>query len=183
MKSNLCKVLNPRYQCVIINIKHSIHMATVDTQLRYMSEWFQEFSELQKSDFLPILQSQMQVAVAIAAMNGVVEHLESLNVSGNSDVNDEDSSNGDNANDHSESQGRRLPSLFQIRVNFFREWYPSWPIEIREQFLERVRELDPVFMQFLNDELGNEVNNIPAVTDNENDNDHKNNNNEDDDTN
>lgn len=51
-----------------------------DAQLRYVVKWFQEWSELQRSDFIPILASKL--ANNGALVNGIVNHLSGLNCNG-----------------------------------------------------------------------------------------------------
>lgn len=41
----------------------------------------------------------------------------------------------------------RPPSLFQCRIKLFREWAVGWGPTEREQFLERLREIDSQFLE------------------------------------
>lgn len=47
-------------------------MLSADAQIRYMIQWFQEWSDLQKSDFLPIMAERYANKVFV---NGIVNSL------------------------------------------------------------------------------------------------------------
>lgn len=46
-----------------------------DVQIRYLLQWFSEWSDLQRSDFLPILAEQLASLSNTVHMNGVVNSL------------------------------------------------------------------------------------------------------------
>ncbi|XP_050675390.1 uncharacterized protein C14orf119 isoform X2 [Leptidea sinapis] len=97
-------------------------------QLRYMIQWFQEFSELQREDFLPILvashgEKSEELAGCLAALT---------------------------------CQDKPL-SLFQCRIKLFNEWYPTWSEEDKERLQKSVSEIDPEFGSKLQDALVNGI--------------------------
>ncbi|XP_066157898.1 uncharacterized protein C14orf119 [Euwallacea fornicatus] len=97
-----------------------------NAQLRYLLEWFDEWSELQKSDFLLILAENYAHK---SYVNGIVSSISNMNC-------------------------REKPmSLFECRIKLFREWYSQWNIEMKENFLKKLGEIDPDFMQNLNAEI------------------------------
>lgn len=67
-------------------------MLSTDAQIRYLLQWFEEFSELQKSDFLPVLAEKYANK---AYVNGIVNTISSIDC------------------------GDKPMSLFQCRVSFF----------------------------------------------------------------
>lgn len=87
-----------------------------EVQLRYLLQWFSEFSELQREDFLPVLAAAQQekhdeLANALAALN---------------------------------CQDKPV-SLFQCRVKLFNDWYPTWSEEERFRLMKGVTEMDSDF--------------------------------------
>ncbi|CAK1550570.1 unnamed protein product [Leptosia nina] len=101
---------------------------TSEAQLRYMIQWFEEFSELQREDFLPIL----------AAAHG--DKLDQV-ATGVSSLSCED----------------KPLSLFQCRIKLFNEWYPTWSDELRERLIKAVTETDAHFGEKLQDILVNGI--------------------------
>ncbi|CAG4986755.1 unnamed protein product [Colias eurytheme] len=101
---------------------------TSEAQLRYMIQWFEEFSELQREDFLPIL----------AAAHG--DKPEQL-AAGLASLTCED----------------KPVSLFQCRIKLFNEWFPTWAEEQRDRLLKAVTEIDVEFGNKLQDILVNGV--------------------------
>ncbi|XP_037963113.2 uncharacterized protein C14orf119 isoform X1 [Plutella xylostella] len=92
---------------------------TSAAQLRYILQWFGEFSELQREDFLPILAAASrdnadQLAAILARLS---------------------------CNDK--------PSLFQCRIKLFNEWYPTWSEEEQHRLIKGVAEIDADFGQKL----------------------------------
>ncbi|XP_022116245.1 uncharacterized protein C14orf119 [Pieris rapae] len=101
---------------------------TSEAQLRYMIQWFEEFSELQREDFLPIL----------AAAHG--DKPDQL-TAGLSTLTCED----------------KPLSLFQCRIKLFNEWYPTWNEDQKERLIKAVTETDPDFGEKLQDILTNGI--------------------------
>ncbi|KAL0869169.1 hypothetical protein ABMA27_007456 [Loxostege sticticalis] len=99
---------------------------TSEAQLRYMLQWFGEFSELQREDFLPILAAARggqpdQLAATLAALS---------------------------------CQDKPV-SLFQCRIKLFNEWYPSWAEEEQDRLIKGVSDMDSDFGEKLQDYLAN----------------------------
>ncbi|GAB0097792.1 uncharacterized protein DMENIID0001_134610 [Sergentomyia squamirostris] len=99
---------------------------TMDGELRYMVQWFNEWSELQRQDFLPIL---LECLSPESYVNGLVSGIAEAS-----------------CND-------KPMSLFQCRVKLFREWSSKWPQNIKEKLSEKVAEIDPGFKEKFNTEL------------------------------
>lgn len=51
-------------------------MLNVDTQIRYLVQWFNEWSELQRSDFLPIVAEKFTEKTYV---NGLVNNMSNVN--------------------------------------------------------------------------------------------------------
>lgn len=120
-------------------------MLSVDAQIRYLVQWFSEWSELQRSDFLPIVAEKF---VEKTYMNGLVNNMSNINC-----------------------QDKPM-SLFQCRVSsnyktyiiirrnngylqvkLFKEWISQWNPENRDCFLKQIEDIDATFVQRLTDEL------------------------------
>lgn len=99
----------------------------VDAQLRYTVQWFHEWSEMQRGDFLPILAQKLAPG---SYVNGVLSGLDALSC----------------------NQGRP-PSLFQCRVKLFRDWFESWGQAERDQLLGHIKSMDPGFHNKIQEEL------------------------------
>ncbi|XP_055679612.1 uncharacterized protein C14orf119 [Lutzomyia longipalpis] len=99
---------------------------TTDGELRYMIQWFNEWSELQRQDFLPIL---LECLSPESYVNGLVGGMAEAS-----------------CND-------KPMSLFQCRVKLFREWSSKWPQNIKEKLSEKVAEIDPTFGDKFTNEL------------------------------
>ncbi|XP_047994817.1 uncharacterized protein C14orf119 isoform X2 [Leguminivora glycinivorella] len=89
---------------------------TSEAQLRYLLQWFGEFSELQREDFLPVLAAASggkadQLAATLAAL----------------------------------SCEDKPVSLFQCRIKLFNEWYPTWTGDEKDRLVSGVTEMDPDF--------------------------------------
>lgn len=72
---------------------------SVDGELRYIIQWFNEWSELQREDFLPIVVNYLTKDRAALHMNGVVNSLSAA------------------------SFDEKPMSLFQCRVSRFLVWF------------------------------------------------------------
>ncbi|XP_026760588.2 uncharacterized protein C14orf119 isoform X2 [Galleria mellonella] len=99
---------------------------TSEAQLRYMLQWFGEFSELQREDFLPVLAAARgdkpdQLAATLANLS---------------------------------CQDKPV-SLFQCRIKLFNEWYPTWAEEEQDRLIKGVSDMDPEFGVKLQDLIVN----------------------------
>ncbi|XP_028982341.1 uncharacterized protein C14orf119-like [Diachasma alloeum] len=92
-------------------------------QLRYLVEWFQEWSEMQRGDFLGVL---ITCCGPRDLVNGLVPSIETLNCN---------------------EEGARPASLFQCRVKLFREWCQNWSQQDKESLLTSIKNIDPKFAE------------------------------------
>jgi len=90
-------------------------------QIRYLVQWFEEWGEMQRSDFLPILLKKFLNNKG--NMNGLISSLDSCNV--------ED----------------RPPSIFQCRIKLFNEWSENWTQNERDQLLNELKSVDEEFFE------------------------------------
>uniref|UniRef100_A0A0K8SMM5 Uncharacterized protein n=1 Tax=Lygus hesperus TaxID=30085 RepID=A0A0K8SMM5_LYGHE len=90
-------------------------------QLRYMKEWFRNFSPLERSDFLPIL---------------VEEFASERRHNGLPPIHD----------DEPPSEAP-LPSIFQCRIKLIVRWTSSWTHAQKWQFIDAIRNVDPDFVE------------------------------------
>lgn len=96
----------------------SMNNLTVDGEFRYIIQWFNEWSELQRDDFVPILVDYLTRGSSGVYVNGVVSGL------ANAEVMD------------------KPMSLFQCRIKLFKEWSPKWPEEMKNRLKEKIIEMD-----------------------------------------
>ncbi|XP_006621882.1 uncharacterized protein C14orf119 isoform X1 [Apis dorsata] len=109
--------------------KNMSTMLSNEAQLRYVIEWFQEWSEMQRNDFLDILLEQCGPS---GLVNGLVSKMESLGHTNESD---------------------RPPSLFQCRVKLFREWSHNWSQQEKDYLLLSIKNTDAVFAEKYDEKL------------------------------
>jgi hypothetical protein len=109
------------------------HRPPVQAQVQYVVEWFNEWSEMQRGDFLPVLAQQF---VPSGYVNGLVSGVEGLVCRDN-----------------------RPPSLFQCRIKLFREWSETWGVTEREQLLNRIKAVDATFVS----KFEEEVHSVPGI--------------------
>uniref|UniRef100_A0A182PPY5 Uncharacterized protein n=1 Tax=Anopheles epiroticus TaxID=199890 RepID=A0A182PPY5_9DIPT len=104
---------------------------TVDGELRYVVQWFEEWSDFQREDFVPYLVSYLtQQAGGMVYVNGLISAMAQIN------------------------PGQDKPmSLFQCRVKLFNEWCPKWPEEFKSKLLERLEQSDSAFGARIRTEL------------------------------
>ncbi|XP_044264163.1 uncharacterized protein C14orf119 isoform X2 [Tribolium madens] len=105
-------------------------MLSTDAQIRYLVQWFHEWSDLQRSDFLPILAEKYANK---AYVNGIVNSIANVNCQ------------------------EKPMSLFECRVKLFREWFSQWSTDQKESFLKQIKEIDSSFADKLNAELQNGI--------------------------
>jgi len=88
-----------------------------ESEFRFIVQWFCEWSELQRDDFVPVLVEYLtqDSTTSEIHMNGMVNSIV---------IND------------------KPMSLFQCRIKLFREWSPKWPIEFRHKLKEKIIEMD-----------------------------------------
>lgn len=112
-------------------------------QIGYLVQWFHEWSEMQRSDFLPILSQKFGNK---SYVNGLLPGMEGIS----------------NLED-------KPPSLFQCRIKLFREWADSWSREEKDQFLNHIKTTDPEFIRKYDEELDSSVKSSPHEDVNSND--------------
>ncbi|KAL7730414.1 hypothetical protein ACLKA6_016643 [Drosophila palustris] len=105
----------------------SMSNLSVDGEFRYIIQWFNEWSELQRDDFVYVF----------------VEYL-------TRDADEGGSGSGGNTyvngvvNSMATSGVQDKPmSLFQCRIKLFREWNPKWPTDFKSKLQEKINEIDP----------------------------------------
>ncbi|XP_065364054.1 putative uncharacterized protein DDB_G0289963 [Calliphora vicina] len=129
----------------------SMNNLTIDGEFRYIVQWFNEWSELQRDDFVPILVKYItgthtnedddndELAAAAATtpvnMNGLPNDLE--------------------------FNGRPM-SLFQCRIKLFNQWNRRWPSEFKEKLQQKIGEIDGIVGEKI--KLAINPNNIGTLT-------------------
>ncbi|CAH1163866.1 unnamed protein product [Phaedon cochleariae] len=107
-------------------------MLSSEAQIRYIVQWFQEWSEFQRSDFLPIMAENYANK---AYVNGIINSISNVDC-------------------------RDKPmSLFECRVKLFKEWFLQWTTEQKESFFNQISEIDSEFGEKLNAEIHNGLSN------------------------
>lgn len=104
-------------------------MLSNEAQVRYIVEWFQEWSEMQRNDFLDVLLEQCGPT---GLVNGLVSRMENLGYTEGSE---------------------RPPSLFQCRVKLFREWSNNWSQQEKESVLASIKYTDHAFAEKYEEKL------------------------------
>ncbi|XP_043461877.1 uncharacterized protein C14orf119 [Leptopilina heterotoma] len=94
-----------------------------EAQMRYIVEWFQEWSEMQRTDFLGIFLERCSPA---GLVNGLLSGLEGL---------------------CSKDDIDRPPSLFQCRIKLFREWSQNWSQQEKDSLTVSIKNIDPKFAE------------------------------------
>ncbi len=108
-----------------------------DQQMNYFLAWFNTWSELQRSDFVPVLGGKMSgMKSSSSEINGSLsDSFKSM----------------DCASD-------RPPSLFSCQVKLFRDWFSGWSDDQKNYLVMRLRDLDAGFFaayeEFLRDPEG-----------------------------
>jgi hypothetical protein len=91
-------------------------------QIRYVIEWFQEWSEMQRDDFVGIL---LERCSSSNLVNGLLTGIENLG----------------------KENSNRPPSLFQCRIKLFREWSQNWSEQEKETIVTSIKHMDPNFAE------------------------------------
>lgn len=118
---------------------------TADREFRYIVQWFSEWSDFQREDFVPVLATYLAGGTGAGGatktpyVNGIIGGMANLS-------------------------GQDKPmSLFQCRVKLFNDWSAKWPESQREKLLERLTELDADFGQHVQRELSGEPAPSPQI--------------------
>lgn len=97
-----------------------------DQRMNYFLAWFNQWSELQKKDFVKVLAEKM--SGGSTAINGnMSDEFDSLNINGG----------GENA--------KKPPSLFSCQVKLFREWFSGWSDDQKNYLVMRLQAIDGEF--------------------------------------
>ncbi|XP_017057617.1 uncharacterized protein LOC108098925 [Drosophila ficusphila] len=96
----------------------SMSNLSIDGEFRYIIQWFNEWSELQRDDFVYVFVEYLARGSSDAHVNGLINSLANASV-----------------------QDKPM-SLFQCRIKLFREWSPKWPIEFKCKLQEKISEID-----------------------------------------
>lgn len=124
---------------------------TIDGEFRYIIQWFNEWSELQRDDFIPIMVDYLtdtdhastasNATAATINMNGLENHMErSLNISD------------------------KPMSLFQCRVKLFCQWNRRWPTEFKEKLQQKISEIDNKVGERIKEEVTKKHNGCGSLT-------------------
>lgn len=107
---------------VVANETSNAYTPTIVAQIRYMLQWFGEWSEMERGDFLPVLVHGFGAHSGV--VNGLLPIMESL----------------------CKENGRPL-SLFKCRIKLFTEWVQTWSDDDKDSFLSGIRAMDVDFAQ------------------------------------
>lgn len=107
---------------VVANADVNAYTPAIVAQIRYLLQWFREWSEMERGDFLPVLVHGL--GANNGAINGLLPIMESL----------------------CKENGRPL-SLFKCRIKLFTEWVQTWSDDDKESFLSGIRSIDVDFAE------------------------------------
>lgn len=108
---------------VVTNSNGNTYTPTIVAQIRYLLQWFGEWSEMERGDFLPVLVHEFGVKTE-DVVNGVLPIVESL----------------------CREDGPPL-SLFKCRIKLFTEWVQMWSDDDKQIFLSGISSMDVDFAQ------------------------------------
>lgn len=94
-----------------------------DQKINYFLSWFQQWSDLQKSDFVPVLAERMSSS-ANGGYHDASDSMGSLSLG---------------------SGSRKPPSLFDCQVKLFRDWFLGWSDDQKNYLVMRLRDIDSNF--------------------------------------
>lgn len=100
-----------------------------DQRMNYFLAWFNQWSELQKSDFVKVLSEKMcggTESMSTMVNGGVSNGFDSLNMNGGDEV-------------------KRPPSLFACQIKLFREWFSGWSDDQKNYLVMRLQAVDGEF--------------------------------------
>ena len=93
-----------------------------EKEIQCVIHWFQGWSDMQKGDFMKDLVDKA-VPVSVDSLFDSMHHLK---------VND------------------RPPSIFQCQLKLFSQWFESWTHSDRNNFMVKLQEISPEFIQEFN---------------------------------
>ncbi|XP_012286917.1 uncharacterized protein C14orf119 homolog [Orussus abietinus] len=94
-------------------------------QMQYVIQWFQEWSEMQRGDFLDIVMDHWSNHLGL--VDGLTPGIERLTCK--------------------DESIRSHRSLFQCRVKLFREWSENWTQQEKDTLLSTIKAEDPKFAE------------------------------------
>ncbi|RZF42477.1 hypothetical protein LSTR_LSTR004396 [Laodelphax striatellus] len=103
------------------------YVPNIQSQIRYITQWFHEWSEMQRSDFLPILADKFG---GKGYVNGLLPGMDSIGCLEDKPLN-----------------------IFQCRVKLFKEWADNWGQQERDQVLGHIKAMDPEFIRKYEEEI------------------------------
>lgn len=124
---------------------------TADREFRYIVQWFSEWSDFQRDDFVPVMAAYLANAGGTAGTD-----------SGGSPAKSPPYINGIIGGMANLSGQDKPMSLFQCRVKLFNDWSSKWPESHRTKLLERLTELDATFGAQVHRELSGEPRTTPT---------------------
>lgn len=96
-----------------------------DQRMNYFLAWFNQWSELQKKDFVKVLADKM--TGGSATVNGdFADEFDSINMNGG-------------------EHNKKPPSLFSCQVKLFREWFSGWSDDQKNYLVMRLQAIDGEF--------------------------------------
>ena len=100
-------------------------LSNVEKEQQCTLNWFQSWSPMQKSDFMKdLLEKALPCNV-----DALFDAMDSLNVRD------------------------RPPSIFQCQMKLFTQWFEEWSPKDRNVFMNKLQQMDPVFIQTFNEKL------------------------------
>lgn len=150
--------------CILVTIllvfeqnlyKMTSNNLSVERELRYVIQWFNEWSELQRDDFLPILSEYLTNENGVY-MNGLVSGLAAASC-----LDKPMSLFQCRVSTNFVRQMRvnvKKKITFALKVKLFREWSAKWPMDLKLKLKEKVLEIDPAYFERLNGELVGAIN-------------------------
>ncbi|XP_050486602.1 uncharacterized protein C14orf119 isoform X2 [Bombus huntii] len=96
-------------------------LLTNEAKLRYIMEWFQEWSEMEKNDFLDVLIEECGPPNLVHRLSSKMKHLAKI-------IDDK-------------------PTLFQCRIKLFRQWSQNWSQQEKDHLLSSIKNADAAFAQ------------------------------------
>lgn len=96
-------------------------LLTSEAKLRYMIQWFEEWTEMERNDFLHILIEECGPADVVQKLASKMKDL------------------GNEIYDK--------PTLFRCRTKLFREWSSNWSREEKDKLLLTLKNADAVFAE------------------------------------
>ena len=100
-------------------------LSNVEKEQQCTLNWFQSWSPMQKSDFMKdLLEKALPCNV-----DALFDAMHSLNVRD------------------------RPPNIFQCQMKLFTQWFEEWSPKDRNVFMNKLQQMDPVFMQTFNEKV------------------------------